>query len=615
MGIPVKNKKAVILLLLVSVAVYSNSLLSGFVWDDNVLIVKKQEFFSQPGNAIKIFALSDAPLGMKNPYYRPVNTFSYMLDHYLWGLHPFWYHLENVIIHAIVVVLFYLLLLEVFEDRRLSFLAALLFAIYPVNSEVVDFISARNTLFCGLFSIASLLLLVKGKKKMSLLAYFLALLSKEPAVILPFFLFFFGLTMKDERFKIKKELIGFFGITAIYFLIRHLVLGTFTSKAGISLSISRLKLMASVYFEHFMLFVFPFRLNALYTKKSIQFSSLKAVAAVCGVMLLLYLSLGKKSSGPLKTGAQWILWGLLPVSNLVKIPSAPLSERYQYTVLFGFVLILGYFLTRLQKRQAFAGAALTSLLFLVLGFRTFERNFAWQDNLSLYSSMVRSDPKNPLAHCYLGLTYERRGMLKRAEEECGASQRMDPGYDDAYVCLGLVFAKQGHKMESLQAFQKAVQAGPYNGEAHMDLAVAYMNEGRTADAEREFKGTIDLNSSYAGAHMDLAELYVKENKPVKAEHEFKVVLNLDPDDAGARSGLGMIYAKRGALAAAVWEFSKALAINPSLADTMMNLGVAYAKEGQLEDASQEFQKVLKQDPGNAYALQYLKMTENLLEKR
>ena len=594
--------------MLITAAVYANSLFSGFVWDDKVLIVKKQEFFSHPENALSLFVLPDLTIGSKltPPYYRPLNVLSYMLDHYLWGLHPFWYHLENVLIHALVVMLFYLLLMEVFEDRRLAFLAALLFAVYPVNAEAVDAAFNRNTLFCALFSLVSLLFLAKGKKAISLLAYFLALLSKEPAVVLPFFLFSFSLTMKEERFKIKKDiLIGFFATTAIYFMIRHFVLGVFTSKAGAGISVSRLKLIASVYFEHFRLFVFPFKLNALYTEKGISFSLLKSAGAVSGMVLLLYFSLRKKSPAPLRAGAQWILWGLLPVSNIVKIPSAPVSERYQYTVLFGFVLMFGYFLERFQKRKVMAGSALASALVLAFGARTFERNFVWHDNISLCSSMVRSDPTNPLAHCYLGLAYERRGMLQKAEEECGTSQRMDPGYDDAYVCLGLVYAKQGHQMESLQAFQRAVKAGPDNGEAHMNLAVAYMNEGRVADAEREFRTITGLNPSYEGAHMDLAELYLGQKRMSDSEREFHAVLDQDPGNAQAHSGLGLIYAGSGNIEGAVREFKRALALNPALIDARVNLGVAYARERRLEEAAEEFQNVLKLDPGNAQALAYL----------
>ena len=626
-----KNKKALIFLLLVAGAVYANSLASGFVWDDNGLIVKKQFFFSQPGSAIKIFTSSDAPFGRENPYYRPINTFTYMADHYLWGLHPFWYHLENVLIHALVVMLFYLLLMEVFEDGRLAFIAALLFAVYPVNAETVDFISARNTLLCAVFTIASLLFLAKNKKILSLSAYSLALLSKEPAVVLPIFLLSMKLTGGpagwDGKFRIKKDaLIGFFGITVFYFFIRHLVLGVFTSESGVSFSLVRLKLISEVYFEHFRLMLFPYHLNALYFgghagsgtgeyARVPPFSLFKCAVAVAGVLLLLYISVKKKIPAPMRAGAQWIFWGLLPVSGIVKIPSSPVAERFQYTVIFGFVLILGYLLAGLQKRKALAGAALVSALAFALGARTFTRNFVWHDNVSLYSSMVRSDPGNSLAHCYLGLTYEKQGLLGRAEEECGASQRMDPGYGVADVCLGLVYGKQGRPMEALEAFQRAVKVAPELDDAHMDLAVAYMNENRVADAEREFKTVIWLNPYYTGAHMGLAELYAKENRLPEAEGEFRTVLGQTPDNATAHDGLGLIYAESGNINEAVLEFGKALALDPSLTDARVNLGVAYAKEGRFEYASGEFQEVLKRDPGNARAIEYFQTTEKLLEKK
>ncbi len=298
-----RNTMLLFLILAVGI-VYANSLFSGFVWDDNWLIIWKQAFFSHPGNAIKILITSDGPLGGKLPYYRPFNTLTYMLDHFLWGLHPFWYHLENIMLHGIVVALFYFLLLGVFEDGRLAFFSALLFAVYPVNADAVDFISSRNTLFCAAFSMASLLFLIKGGVKwtiLSLFAYFLALLSKEPAVGLPFFLLSFRLATKEEKFKTKWNAIaGFFIVTALYFVIRHFILGAFTSKTGVEFSIERLKFMAAVLFEHFRLMIFPFRLNAYYTDEVISFSLIKACAVIFGLYAFFYLSLSRKSPAPMR---------------------------------------------------------------------------------------------------------------------------------------------------------------------------------------------------------------------------------------------------------------------------------------------------------------------------
>ncbi|MDA8091283.1 MAG: tetratricopeptide repeat protein [Nitrospiraceae bacterium] len=611
-----KNRKAILLLLVLAGTVYANSLFSGFVWDDNSLIIKKSAFFSHPENVLKIFMSSDSGLGQKNPYYRPFNIVTYMADHYLWGLNPFWYHLENVLLHALVVILFYLVVMKVFEDKRLAFISALFFAVYPVNAEAVDAVFNRNVLFCAAFSLASLLFLAKGKPKwtaLSFLSYFLALLSKEPSVVLPFFLLSLRLTAKEEKFKAKWNVLAmFFGITALYFLIRHFVLGVFTSGSGMELSPERLKLMAAVLFEHLRLMLFPFHLNALYYEGDISFTLFKVMVTITGILLLLYLSLKKKTPDPVRAGAQWILWGLIPVSGIVRIPSAPVAERYQYTVIFGFVLILGYLLAGLQKRKMLGGPVIAFALALVLGARTFTRNFVWHDNLSLYSSMVSSDPWNPIARSYLGLYYEKHGALEKAAQECRVSKKIDPLDGDAYICMGLIYAKQGRPEESFESFQKAVQVAPGYYKSHMDLAVAYMKENRVADAESEFRETTVLNPGYSDAHMNLAELYLKQDRMKEAENEFQAVIKLDPDNARAHADAGLVYAGQGDLDGAVREFKTALAIDPLLIDTVMNLGVAYAKEGLFEGAEQEFQTALKLSPANAQARAFLNAAESRL---
>ena len=471
-----KKKKILVLLLLVVGIVYANSLMAGFVEDDNALIIRKQAYFDRPGSVINILTSSDAPVGVKNPYYRPLNTLSYVLDHYLWGLQPFWYHLENLLLHCLVVVLFYLLLLEVFGDWRLAFFAAVLFAVWPANAETVDWVSARNTLFCSAFSIASLLFLAKGGGKwiaLSFLAYFLALLSKEPALVLPLFLVSYMLTSrgfpvreKEHKLKIKKNVLaGFFAITAVYFVIRHLVIGAFTSKTGIDLSSGSLRLASSVYFEHFRLMLFPFKLNADYTAGWVSFSWVKAAGAVIGTLLLLYFSLARKTPDPVRAGAQWIFWGLLPVSNLIKIPSAPVAERYQYTFLFGFVLIIGYCLARLQARKVLAGAAVVLALALALGARTFERNFVWQDDMSLYSSMVQADPGNAKARCNLGSVYAEQGNIRQAIVEFKEAMASDPALAQARLNLGMAYANEKHYKKAANEFEAVLSLDPGNADA------------------------------------------------------------------------------------------------------------------------------------------------------
>ena len=585
-----KNKKTLLFLLLVVGVVYFNGLFSGFVWSDRSLIIGKQEFFSHARNALTVLASPDMGLEDRHatPYYRPLNTLTYMLDSHLWGLHPFWYHLENVLLHALVAALFYLLLVEVFEDRRLAFIASVLFAVYPVNAEAVDAIFNRNVILCAFFSLVCLICIKKGGLKwtvVSLLAYCLALLSKEPAVILPFFLLSYVLAgkgfvsgMEYLRAKNKRTAAaGFFAITVLYFIIRYRVLGALTSEAGVGLSPARLQLISSVYFEHFRLMIFPFRLNANYTVKWLSFSWFKAAGAVFGVLLLVYFSLARKIPGPVRAGALWIFWGLLPVSNIVKIPSAPVAEKYEYTIILGFCLILGYLLSGLHDKKKRVGAAVIVALALALGLRTFERNFVWQDDASLYSSMIDADPGNAVAHCNLGCYYAQNGSFDGAMRE----------------------------------LRTALSINPRLAKAWMDLGVIYSGRGLFSDSERQLKTALALDPGLAEAHLDLAVTYDKEGRLPDSVRQLRTALGIYPGLSEARLDLGVAYEEEGRLEDAIQEYRMAAGLDPGLLKAHLLLGTCYQREGFFEEAAGEYQYSLKLDPGNVQALEYL----NGIERR
>ncbi len=580
-----RNKRTLVFLFLIVCAVYANGLSSGFVWDDNTLIVQKQAFFNNPTNAIRILTSPDAPLGVITPYYRPLNTLTYMLDHYLWGLHPFWYHLENVLIHAIVVMLFYMLLVEVFGDGRFAFISALLFAVYPVNAEAVDFISARNALLCTAFSLACLLFVAKGGLKwtlLSLLAYLLALLSKEPAAVLPFFLLSFALTSggqwKDKYKTHKYAAAGFFAITAIYFMIRLLILGSFTPRGGIEFSLERLEFVSSVYFENFRLMFFPFELNANYTPEALPFGWMQAAGTVLSVLFLFYFSLARKIPSPVRAGAQWIFWGLLPVSNIIKIPSAPVAERYQYAIIFGFAVIPGYLFSRVQGKKAVAGAAAAAVLALALGLRTFERNFVWKDDISLFSSMIHENPRNAEAYCNLGTFYGSTGNTEEAIGEFEAARSL--GYPKAWMNLGIAYTKEGRIEDAITQFKTALAIDPGLTEAMAHLGVAYEQDGRLGEAEREYK----------------------------------TALAIDPGLTETQVNLGVVYAKEGRFDDAVRELKGALAFDPGLDLARMDIGVVYMEEDQLNEAAREFRMAIALNPGNKQAIRYLDGVERRMER-
>jgi len=141
-------------LFLAAVLVYAGALSCGFVnWDDDVYVT---------GNAL-IRDLSPAGVGRMFTTrhftdYLPVNLLSLALDYRLWGLDPRGYHAHNVLLHGLNACLLYALLARLFGDRRPAFLAALLFALHPLNVEAVAWVSQRKTVLSMFFFLAAWLM-------------------------------------------------------------------------------------------------------------------------------------------------------------------------------------------------------------------------------------------------------------------------------------------------------------------------------------------------------------------------------------------------------------------------------------------------------------------------
>ena len=115
-GIPSSKRISVVLLLIIILLVFSNSLFSEFVWDDQFIL--KKDIFTDWKNIGDIFLTADTAHTDDNiSYYRPVTYLTFLFDYQVWELKPFWYSLENILLHASVVIIFYLLIARLLISR------------------------------------------------------------------------------------------------------------------------------------------------------------------------------------------------------------------------------------------------------------------------------------------------------------------------------------------------------------------------------------------------------------------------------------------------------------------------------------------------------------------
>ena len=199
----------IVLISIITLAVYGNSLSNDFVYDDESLIMGDPSITSL-SNIPGYFTGSEGFQKVMGRYYRPAVSSSYSIDYSIWGLKPFGFHLTNVLIHVINSVLFFQFLLLVFRRYRneknyqqisfFSFAGALIFAVHPVHTEAVSWISGRTDSLSFTFFISAFVCYLKysendnSKKKIYLILtfifYAISLVAKEVPVIFPAAVFY-----------------------------------------------------------------------------------------------------------------------------------------------------------------------------------------------------------------------------------------------------------------------------------------------------------------------------------------------------------------------------------------------------------------------------------------
>ncbi len=139
---------SVILLTLVALA-YSPIFRAGYIWDDPDYVVNNLTLRNLPG----LWHMWTDPLSI--PQYYPLVHTTFWIEYHLWNLHPLGYHIDNLLLHAFGCILFYRLLQKL--EVPGAFIAAMLFAVHPVQVESVAWITERKNVLCGVFYFSAFL--------------------------------------------------------------------------------------------------------------------------------------------------------------------------------------------------------------------------------------------------------------------------------------------------------------------------------------------------------------------------------------------------------------------------------------------------------------------------
>lgn len=528
------HKRSIILLAAVTILVFANSLLNGFVGDDNFLILNN-DFYTSWNHARDLFSSeytthSVGAIGVQDQKqyysgsvaYRPVLSLTYFLDYSLWQENPFGYHLTNLIWHLLNVFGVYVLFAKVGTSNVLAFLSAMVFSIHPYRSEAVCSIGYRadlvSTFFLLVATIAYIVYRQNSKMKsfhwISHLAFALAVFAKESAIVFPALIWVYDCVhyrlsiralLKNDHLK---RYVGYV-VVALFYLFVYLYV--FPNRAAASsqwigenlwVHIKSSLLILAEYMYGFFLPLMVDVLPPVYAPQPELYSMYYFSALM--ILLLGTLMLFGIVFRRDRLAAFFILWfvlAMIPVSNAIPLVN-PMAHRFLYLPSIGMSYVLVQFIIRLGEwMNARTNAQRFVVIFMVgyLGIcaiRTFTLNAYWKHDYIMALRMYQSKPEYPTSLLFMGITYAEIEETEKAREMI--LKGLQRGLRDPRAYYILAQASLTDHEAAKQYLQEGILKYPTYGMLYTGLGRVYLLEQNLDQALSFLQRGVEMAPTYRG---------------------------------------------------------------------------------------------------------------------
>lgn len=615
---------ACLLLAMLAVAAYAGTLGNGFVFDDRAVIADDSSapaLRSLPSFLISPYWTGE---GRANRLYRPLTSVSFALNEILGGARPWTFHLVNLLLHALVSILLYLLLVRLFGEGTLPLAAAALFCVHPLLSEAVAGVVGRAELFSALFMLAALrverapALAGRGRGATASfgppILFFLALLSKENALAYPAVSWLtdrvLGPPTGADRRRRAWEMSALLGTAVVYLVLRKMVLGTLMEPGSIPEVDNplahvgaeyRIATAFTLFVRYVGLFLFPSKLSADYSSPQIlplkgpgNLEFLFSAAVIAGLAFLAVRS--RRRLPALTWGLGFTACTFFLVSNIPFPIGTVFAERLFYLPSAGLCAVSGLLLSALHgKRPRMAILLMTGMVSL-LGFRTWDRCRDWKDDFTLFRAASQVAPNSAKVRYNLANAYRRRGDLPRAAENYRRCLELYPAFDAARRNLAVTLTDLGQAEEALNLLRASLEKNPDSGSLYNNLGNAYRALGEMGPAEAAYRRALDLDQGSGDPHNNLAVLYQQQGDWERAEHEFREAVRLNSRSVAFLIHLGDFLLQRNRPAEALQAFSEAERIDGESAVARRGRGESLMRVGELDQAQAELALSLELDP-------------------
>ena len=562
-----------LLLAALTLTVHGATVLTGFVWDDFVLVARNPDLHSLQGLA----AIWD-PFRSGSQDYLPLTYSLWWLEFRMFGGNPAGYHVVHLLLHTTAV----LLLWRLFQKLNVpwAWLGALLFAVHPVNVATVAWISeTKNTLSLVLL-LLSLLAWIdldtswqagepgsRGRWAAAVGGFTAALLAKSAVVVLPPILLALAwwrhgrLTRRDLAASAPFFLLAL-GAGLLTLEFQHDRAGGIraalaASRSGLGVDAAGVGATLSFYLAHLAA---PCQVAAIHPR-DILVQNGKALAGLSaawvGLGLLLLACRKRDGCRGLLVMLAIFLACLFPVLGFFPASYfdwAPVADHWAYLALCPLAAGGAAGLHALagpgRGLRKYAVLAAAGVLAAWFGAQTLKFQQVFRDQKTLWLHITAVNPGHPRAWLALGVVEMDEGNLAGALRRFDTALRLDPRNDTAWKLVGLARQKQNRHAEAAAALKQALILDPGDTETRLQLATALEKSGGLAGAIAEWRDVIRRDPGCATAQVRLSWALSSAGppelrRPAEALEHAIAAVRLNPRSAAAADALAAALAANG----------------------------------------------------------------------
>jgi tetratricopeptide (TPR) repeat protein len=416
------------------------------------------------------------------------------------------------------------------------------------------------------------------------------MLSKEVAVTLPLILWIYDLyfmkpgggTERNTRqkgflFSNARVYMGYlpfvFLVVIPYLMVRKVFFGSMVFHGSLADVWNNLITQTGVLTQYIQLLFFPLGLTIEHDIPVPQgFLNPGVIFSMVFLSALLFSAYYLyKKGGEWKIVSFFVLWFFIAILPTTVVPlNAVLQENRGYLPGVGFSFFAAFVLTRSRWSRRLS-VFLLCLLISIYSLITFQRNWVWKNDSSLWEDAVSKAPGSPRAHDNLGLAYFNGRHYQEAEKEFMEAIRYHPQYFYAYYNLGVLYQVQGRWDEAIDHYRKAVEITPGFFRAYYNLGLAFKSKGDFEDAIRSYQKAIDIDSRYPFVYNNLGVIYYQNKRYPDAVQAFREAIDRDPTYVKAYYNLGNVYSELGDNKEAIAAYQAALRIQPEFENARLSL--------------------------------------------